>query len=60
MRTHIVAKANATAMYFVAKAEKERDGWHVAYRLDSYTLACRMRDGLNGTAKRYGNAVDYA
>ena len=38
---YIVAKANATAMPFVARSEKMRDGWIVLSRHEDYSAAQR-------------------
>lgn len=36
---YVVAKANSTAVPFVARAEKVRDGWIVLSRHDTYAAA---------------------
>jgi len=47
MREYIVAKANQTAQFFVARSEKERDGWIILYRTRNYLQACAIRDRAN-------------
>lgn len=44
---YIVAKANQTAMCFVARREKERDAWIVLARVSDYREACAIREREN-------------
>jgi hypothetical protein len=48
---YIVAKANATALPFVARAEKERAGWIVISRHGTYYGACAALAALRGMVR---------
>lgn len=49
--SYLIAKANATALPFVARSEKERPSWIVLSRHGTYYGACAALAALRGMVR---------